>query len=147
MFNICSHLSQSLSPVFPQMTRSARFREVETGPIKIRAIQAPSPVARGFQSADPRACLIVIVGNSCAIDPPGSWGGRMGCVCVCVGVWGFLDAHRPPTDHVRGARSSDDLCSAGSRPLSYGVPIASMSVQTLRTLIIRVMQKHTKLKS
>lgn len=50
MFNICSHLSQSLNLVFPQMTRSARFRVVETGPIKIRAIQTPSPWPEGFRA-------------------------------------------------------------------------------------------------
>lgn len=95
--------------MFPQMTRSARFRVLETGPIKIRGIQAPSPVARGFQSAGPRACLIGMVGNSCAIDPPDSGGG-------------LVDADRPPTGHVRGARSSDDLCSTGSIPPSLWGP-------------------------
>lgn len=92
------------------MTRSARFRVVETGPIKIRAIQAPSPVARGFQSAGPRACLIGMVGNSCAIDPSGcggEWGGGWGggeqtglppAMCVEVGVVQMTSALQGATD-------------------------------------------------
>lgn len=54
------------------MTRSARFGVVKTGPIKIRAIQAPFLVPRGFQSAGPRARLIGMFENSCAFDPLGS---------------------------------------------------------------------------
>lgn len=92
--------------MFSQITRSAMLRVVETAPIKIRAIQAPSPVARGFQSAGPRAWLIGMVGNSCAIDPLGSGGGDL------------VGADRPPTGHVHGARSSDDLCFVGSIPPS-----------------------------
>lgn len=132
MLNICSHLSRSFNLMFTQMTRSARFRVVETGPIKIRAIQAPSPVARGFQSAGPRACLIGMVGNSCAIDPSG-----------CGGEWGGSGrvggADRPPTGHVRrGRSSSDDLCSTGSYRL---LPCHALNSQ-YRTLV-RVMQRRT----